>query len=51
MEEHGLSGVLYKDVIPRCFYGYLYQDGSFIASGELEISGDYKKPFNFKCTI
>lgn len=48
MEENGLSGVLYEEVIPRCFYGHLYQDGSFIASGELEFSGDYEKTVQFQ---
>lgn len=43
MEENGLSGVLSEEAMPRCFYGHLYQDGSFIASGELEFSGDYEK--------
>lgn len=38
MKEYGLSGVLNEDVIPRCFYGHLFQDGSFVAYGELEIS-------------
>lgn len=48
MEEHGLSGVLSEAAIPRCFYGHLYQDGSFIASGELELSGDYEKIVQFQ---
>lgn len=48
MEEHGLSGVLSEAAIPRCFYGHLYQDGSFIASGELEFSGDYEKIVQFQ---
>ena len=48
MEANGLSGVLSEDVMPRCFYGHLYQDGSFVASGELEFSGDYKKTVQFQ---
>ena len=48
MEENGLSGVLNEAVIPRCFYGHLYQDGSFIASGELEFSGDFEKTIQFQ---
>lgn len=48
MEANGLSGVLYEDVSPRCFYGHLYQDGSFVASGELELSGDYEKIVQFQ---
>ena len=48
MEEHGLSGVLSEEAMPRCFYGHLYQDGSFIASGELEIPGDYEKTVQFQ---
>ena len=38
MKEHGLSGVLNENAIPRCLYGHLFQDGSFVAYGELEIS-------------
>ena len=48
MEKHGLSGVLSEAAMPRCFYGHLYEDGSFIASGELEISGDYEKTVQFQ---
>lgn len=48
MEENGLSGVLSEEAMPRCFYGHLYQDGSFIASGELELSGDYEKTVQFQ---
>ena len=48
MEQHGLSGVLSEAAMPRCFYGHLYEDGSFIASGELEISGDYEKTVQFQ---
>lgn len=51
MEANGLSGVLSDQATPRCFCGHLYEDGSFTASGELELSGDYKKQFSFKCTI
>lgn len=48
MAVNGLSGVLYEDVTPRCFYGHLYQDGSFVASGELEFTGDYEKTVQFQ---
>ena len=48
MEEHGLSGVLSEEAMPQCFYGHLYEDGSFIASGELEFSGDYEKTVQFQ---
>lgn len=48
MGKNGLSGVLSEGVTPRCFYGHLYQDGSFIASGELEFSGDYEKTVQFQ---
>ena len=48
MEEHGLSDVLSEEAMPRCFYGHLYGDGSFTASGELEISGDYEKTAQFQ---
>ena len=48
MKENGLSGVLSEEAMPRCFYGHLYQDGSFIASGELELSGDYEKTVQFQ---
>lgn len=48
MEANGLYGVLSEGVDPRCFYGHLYQDGSFIASGESEFSGDYEKTVLFQ---
>ena len=48
MKENGLSGVLSEKAMPRCFYGHLYQDGSFVASGELELSGDYEKTVQFQ---
>ena len=48
MEANGLSGVLSDEATPRCFYGHLYEDGSFTASGELELSGDYKKTVQFQ---
>ena len=48
MEANGLSGVLSDEAVPRCFYGHLYQDESFVASGELELSGDYEKIVQFK---
>ena len=48
MEANGLSGVLSEKAIPHCFYGHLYEDGSFIASGELEFSGDYEKTVQFQ---
>ena len=48
MDANGLSGVLSEKAVPRCFYGHLYEDGSFAASGELEISGDYQKNVQFQ---
>ena len=48
MKENGLSGVLSEEAMHRCFYGHLYQDGSFVASGELELSGDYEKTVQFQ---
>lgn len=48
MEANGLSGVLSDEAAPRCFYGHLYEDGSFVASGELEFSGDYEKAVQFQ---
>ena len=48
MEANGLSGVLSDKAAPRCFYGHLYEDGSFTASGELELSGDYEKTVQFQ---
>ena len=48
MEANGLSGVLSVEAVPRCFYGHLYEDGSFTASGELELSGDYEKTVQFQ---
>ena len=48
MEANGLSGVLSEKADPRCFYGHLYEDGSFVASGELEFSSDYEKAVQFQ---
>ena len=48
MEANGLSGVLSDEAAPRCFYGHLYEDGSFVASGELEFSSDYEKAVQFQ---
>lgn len=48
MEANGLSGVLSDEAAPRCFYGHLYEDGSFTASGELKLSGDYEKTVQFQ---
>lgn len=48
MEANGLSGVLSEKAEPRCFYGHLYEDGSFVASGELEFSSDYEKAVQFQ---
>lgn len=48
MESNGLSCVLSPEIAPRCFYGYLYEDGSFVASGELELSGAYEKTIQFQ---
>ena len=48
MEANGLSGILSEKAVPRCFYGHLCEDGSFTASGELELSGDYEKTVQFQ---
>ena len=48
MEANGLSGVLSDKATPRCFYGHLYEDGSFTASGELELSDGYEKTVQFQ---
>ena len=48
MEANGLSGVLSDEAAPRCFYGHLYEDGSFTALGELELYGDYEKTVQFQ---
>jgi len=48
MEANGLSGALSDEAVPRCFYGHLCEDGSFTASGELELSGDYEKTVQFQ---
>ena len=48
MEANGLSGVLSDEAAPHCFYGHLYEDGSFTASGELELSGNYEKTVQFQ---
>ena len=48
MEANGLSGVLSVEAVSRCFYGHLCEDGSFTASGELELTGDYEKTVQFQ---
>ena len=48
MEANGLSGILSDEAVPRCFYGHLFEDGSFTASGELQFSGDYEKTVQFQ---
>ena len=48
MEANGLSGILSDEAAPRCFYGHLCEDGSFTASGELDLSGDYEKTVQFQ---
>ena len=48
MEANGLSGILSDEVAPRCFYGHLCEDGSFTASGELELSDAYEKTVQFQ---
>ena len=48
MEANGLSCVFSVEAVPRCFYGHLCEDGSFTASGELELSGDYEKTVQFQ---
>ena len=48
MEANSLSDVLSEKAEPRCFYGHLYEDGSFTASGELELSGNYEKAVQFQ---
>jgi len=48
MEAHGLSGVLSVEAVPRCFCGHLCEDGSFTASGELVLTGDYEKTVQFQ---
>lgn len=48
MAAHGLSSVLSEGTTPRCFYGNLYSEGSFVASGELTLSGDYEKTIQFQ---
>ena len=48
MEANGLSGILSVEAVSRCFYGHLCEDGSFTASGELELTGDYEKTVQFQ---
>lgn len=48
MAVHGLSGILKEAVMPRCFYGHLFQDGSFVAYGELDFSESYGKTVQFQ---
>ena len=48
MKEHGLTYVLSPEAITRCFYGHLFEDGSFTAEGELVLSGDYERIVQFQ---
>lgn len=48
MGKRGLSGILQEGTIPRCFYGHIYQDGSFVAYGELKFSENYEKTVQFQ---
>lgn len=48
MEEHDLTYVLSPDALTQCFYGNLFEDGSFIAEGELSLSGDYDRVVQFQ---
>lgn len=48
MAAHGLSGILKEAVMPRCFYGHLFQDGSFVAYGELDFSESYGSIVQFQ---
>lgn len=48
MEAYGLTGILSQGSSPICFYGHIFQDGSFVASGELQLSGDYDMTVQFQ---
>lgn len=48
MKEYGLNCILSPEAITRCFYGYLYKDGSFTADGELVLPGDNKRIVQFQ---
>lgn len=48
MEEFGLNNILLPDAITRCFYGYLYEDGSFTAEGELVLPGNNERIVQFQ---
>lgn len=48
MEEYGLAGILSQNASPRCLYGHVFQDGTFVASGELELSQDYGRIIQFQ---
>ena len=48
MEAYGLTGILSREASPRSFYGHVFQDGSFVASGELQLSGEYEMTVQFQ---
>lgn len=48
MAEYGLTRILSPEAVTRCFYGNLYEDGSFTADGELVLSGDYDRIVQFQ---
>lgn len=48
MENYSLNHVLSPAAVTRCFYGDLYEDGSYTASGELVLPGDYERVVQFQ---
>lgn len=47
-EQYGLAGILSQAAAPRCLYGHVFHDGTFVMSGELELSQDFEKIVQFQ---
>ena len=47
-EQYGLAGILLQAAAPRCLYGHIFDDGTFVMSGELELSQDFEKIVQFQ---
>lgn len=48
MEGAGLTHVLSPDAVTRCFLGSLFEDGSFVADGELVLNGYNNRVIQFQ---
>lgn len=48
MEEYGFSAILAQDASPHFFNAQVFQGGSFVADGELDLSQDFEKTIQFQ---